>query len=157
MTSAHCNFTGSLTLLELHPSYLRAESIKRKKNEYQIRCSVLKWNYQVKWIWPEKAARYHFIFSILLSWLKGKLNWHWTNVDGPVNMSIVEITTPVWNVSWTVKVNPCFVWDCPRCFCRTIIPSMLCLNHLSLNIICAECDSYPWQLRTTKDHRVNFY
>lgn len=142
LLSTDCNFTGSLTLLH---GYFLSESwmcIRRKEErEYQ----------------SSSHALYHFILFILLSQLNGKFNWHGTNGAGPVNVSIVEIMTPVWNVSWTGRVNPCFVWGCAWDFRRTILPSRLCLNHLVLNVMCGECDSYPWQLRPAEDLRVNPY
>lgn len=123
--------------------------MKKRENSVSKQYPVLKKNYHVK----VDMVRERFI---LISRLYGKFCR--TYGVGPVNVNMVEVLTPVWNVSWTGRVNPCFVWGCTRGFSRTIMPSWLCLNHPLLNIMCAECDSYrATELRSEKKAQMYFY
>lgn len=124
-----------------------SEKKEKKRNSVSRQCPVLEWNYYIKVDMARETCCVSFYLFILLSWLNGKFYWHGTNSTGPVNVSIVEIMTPVWNVSLTDRVNPCFVWGCAWSFRSSIMPSRLCLNHLTLNVMCADRDSYPWQPR----------
>lgn len=108
----------------MHPSYLRSGCIRRKKKRVnQTNILFLNETIMQKWIkGPKEGALYHFTLIIFLWTLNGKFNWHGRNGIGPMNVSIVEVMTPMWNVSWTGRVNPCFVWGCARSFSRTIMP-----------------------------------